>query len=155
MLAGLETGYQRRCAVNAPMQDRVYVHQSPYVFRGTVLFNVTYGLRVRRVNHTECERLALDWLKRLALHHLAKHRVTHLSGGERRRVALARAMILRPRVLLLDEPLGDMDEDGAAAVKAAFDDLQGSTILVASPTMLPDGLTSREYQLEAFTSRSA
>lgn len=154
VLSGLEKDYEGSCSVDASWRDCVYVHQSPYLFSGTALFNVTYGLRERGTNRAECERLALHWLQRLGVGKLSGSRVTHLSGGERRRVALARAMILRPRLLLLDEPLADMDEDGAAAVSAALDELQGSTILVASPTILPDGPTSRDYQLETIAGGS-
>ena len=154
VLCGLETNFNGHCTVNTSWQNCVYVHQSPYLFRGTVLFNVTYGLRVRGMGRDECESLALQWLKRLGLYNLAKSRVTHLSGGEQRRVALARAMILRPHLLLLDEPLADMDATGAAAVSAALDELRESTILVASPATFPQGLTQRVCQLESIGERS-
>lgn len=148
VLAGLETEYEGRCLVGASSKDRVYVHQSPYLFRGTVLFNATYGLRQRGMSKADSERLALDWLKRMGVDQLSGSRIAHLSGGERRRVALARAMVLKPRLLLLDEPLADMDAEGTAAVAAAFDELKECTILVASPTPLPDGLAEREFYLE-------
>lgn len=148
VLAGLETDYAGRCTIDALWRDRVYVHQSPYLFRGTVMFNATYGLRVRGVNRTEGRRRANEWLERLGLGGLARQRVTNLSGGERRRVALARALILRPRLLLLDEPLADLDNDGAAAISAALEELPESTVMVASPTSLPGELTSREFLLQ-------
>ena len=152
VLSGLEANFAGRLSVNALRKDRVYVHQSPYLFRGTVLFNVTYGLRQRGTNRAERERMALQWLQRLGVGNLSRRRITHLSGGERRRVALAQAMILRPRLLLLDEPLAEMDEQGAAAVLAALDELNESTILVASPTAVLQGLTTRDYQLATFAS---
>lgn len=147
VLAGLEANHDGRCAIDAPQQDRVYVHQTPYLFDGTVLSNVTYGLRARRVSRTERERLAEHWLEQLGIQSFAQHRVTHLSGGEKRRVALARAMVLQPRLLLLDEPLADLDNDGVAAVVAAFDELPEATILIAAPMGLPNGLTSRQYHM--------
>jgi len=109
VLAGLETGYRGQCHTAAARSERTYVGQSPYLFRGTVLFNVTYGLRHRPARRAERDRLAHDWLGRFGLAGQAQERVEHLSGGERRRVALARAMVLRPRLLLLDEPLADLD----------------------------------------------
>ena len=151
LLSGLEVEYHGRCAVEASMKERVYVHQSAFLFHGTVLFNVIYGLHVRKVSRVESEKLALLWLERLGLRRLAGNRVAHLSGGERRRVALARAMILQPRLLLLDEPLADMDEDGIAAISTALEELHGSTILITSPTILPKGLTSRDCQLNTFS----
>ena len=147
VLCGLERNYAGHLSVNASLKDRVYVHQAPYLFRGTVLFNVSYGLRQRGTNRADCERLALQWLERLGIANLSRSRVPRLSGGERRRVALARAMILRPRLLLLDEPLADVDREGSAAVLTALDELQESTILVASPTALFSGVTSREYRI--------
>ena len=149
VLSELEKGYDGDCRVDALRKDRVYVHQSPYLFRGTVLFNITYGLCQRGTGRAECERLAGHWLDRFGLRELAGNRVNHLSGGERRRVALARAMILQPQLLLLDEPLADMDKDGAAAVALALDDLKESTILIASPVALSDGLTSRIHAIQS------
>ena len=61
----------------------------------------------------------------------------HLSGGERRRVALGRTMILSPSLLLLDEPFAEMDLPGTAATSAYLDSLQETTILIATPTPLP------------------
>ena len=148
VLAGLETDYQGRCAVDTPSRHRVYVHQAPYLFRGTVLFNVTYGLRARGMRQAERDRQALPWLRQLGLFDRRGDPVAHLSGGERRRVALARALVLRPQLLLLDEPLADLDKEGTVAISAALEQLEESTILVASPTTLPMHLTSRIYQFE-------
>jgi len=148
VLAGLEADYQGVCNVAAAAKACVYVHQAPYLFRGTVRFNIMYGLHARGTHRSECEQRARRWLERLGLEKLAGNRVTHLSGGERRRVALARALILRPRLLLLDEPLADVDQAGTAAVTAAIGELTDSTVLIASPTAVPHDLANREYRLE-------
>lgn len=140
VLAGLEGDYVGQCVVQANRSDRIYVHQSPYLFRGTVLFNVTYGLKRQHLKRAERKRLGRQWLERLGVADRAEDSASHLSGGERRRVALARAFILQPRLLLLDEPLADLDRDGTSAVNAAIAELKQSTILIASPTSLPDGI---------------
>ena len=58
-------------------------------------------------------------------------------------------MILQPQLLLLDEPLTDLDEAGAAVVSAALNELRETTLVVATPTTLPLGLTSRDYLLNS------
>jgi len=87
----------------------VYLHQEPYMFDRSVEDNLAYGLRNQGLPQAQIRQRveqALDWAGIL---HLADRNARHLSGGEKQRVALTRARILAPRLLLLDEPIANMD----------------------------------------------
>jgi tungstate transport system ATP-binding protein len=92
-------------------RDVIYLHQQAYLFDNSVFENVRYGLRRRGLRREEITKRihpALEWA---GLSHLAQRNARELSGGEKQRVALTRAMVLRPRVLLLDEPFSGLDEN--------------------------------------------
>lgn len=82
----------------------------------TALENVAMPLLMRGTSKREAEQQALQWLQEVGLRDRATHRSGELSGGEQQRVALARALITRPRVLMADEPTGDLDNRTAETV---------------------------------------
>ncbi len=143
--SGLEREFTGLCHIGAPTRSRVFVHQAPYLFRGSVLFNTTYGLAARGIARRQQISIAREWLAALGVEHLVGRQCSTLSGGERRRVALARAFALEADLLLLDEPFADLDEDGIAVVCRAIATVSRSTILIASPVALPVELNVRSY----------
>jgi len=82
----------------------------------TALENVGMPLLMRGSKKPEAEQAALTWLDRVGLRQRAYHRAGELSGGEQQRAALARALITQPKLLLADEPTGDLDNRTAESV---------------------------------------
>jgi tungstate transport system ATP-binding protein len=85
------------------------VFQEPLLLSGTVWDNVTLGLKLRSVKKEEIKPRVEKWLKRFGVIDLAKRQARTLSGGEAKRVSLARAFALDPEVIFLDEPFTALD----------------------------------------------
>ena len=103
-----------------------YVFQSPLLMDMTVEQNVALGLKFRGTPRDEMRERAWKWMRQLGVESLSKRRAGQLSGGEAQRVSLARAFVLEPELLLLDEPFSALDppthskllEDLSALLKA-------------------------------------
>lgn len=89
-----------------------------------VFENVAYGLRAHRVDRGEIRRRVLEVLDIVGLTNMESRPATQLSGGQQQRVALARAVVLEPRILLLDEPLSNLDAKLRETTRAELRELQ-------------------------------
>ncbi|HJQ72496.1 MAG TPA: ATP-binding cassette domain-containing protein, partial [Actinomycetota bacterium] len=90
----------------------------------TVAQNVGYGLMVRKLPASERAGRVVDALEMVRLGHLRDRKPGQLSGGQRQRVALARSLVMRPKVLLLDEPLGALDLKLRQAMQIELKEIQ-------------------------------
>lgn len=111
------------------------VHQEPALLRGTVRHNVAWGLRARGVRGAELSARTDAALELLQLVELADRRHDALSGGERKRTALAAAIATRPEILLLDEPLSASHPSLRHELRRqilAIQQTLGTTILMAT-----------------------
>ncbi len=114
-LAGLER--DARGELRPPSDGPVtMVFQHPAAFSGTVAHNVEVALLGQSLSRDDALRRVREALDRFEIGGLALRRARALSGGELRRLALARAFALRPAVLLLDEPFDDLDAAGQASL---------------------------------------
>jgi tungstate transport system ATP-binding protein len=134
VLAGL---LPARGAVSADLAvgEVAWTAQRPFLFRGSAAENVSLALASKGVSRSERRSRALAALDRFGVRELGDRDVRTLSEGQAQRVALARAIVGKPSALLLDEPLGPLDRDGARALAAALDETPTLTVVVTAPTL--------------------
>ena len=162
ILAGLETPTRAeveyadttqpwKTAVHHYRREVIYLHQTPYLFSGTVASNVAYGLRFTSLSQEQQREALVHALAWANLTEQAKHPVYTLSGGVRQRVAFIRAWVLSPKILLLDEPIANMDDASRKQTRDLLGRMksEGMSIVITSHDAQPfETLADMCFQLE-------
>ena len=124
---GGETVYDSASGIAIPAERRQIgmVFQSYAIWpHMTVAGNVAFPLGIRKLGRAEIQTRVIEALKLVRLDHLAERYPAQLSGGQQQRVALARAIVFQPRILLLDEPLSNLDAKLREDMRGEIRDLQ-------------------------------
>ena len=161
IIAGLETpsraeiefsgkSHSWKSAILSIRREIIYLHQQPYLLSGTVESNVSYGLRFTHLNRKQLRESVKEALEWAGLADMAKHQAKTLSGGVQQRVAFTRAWILKPKVLLLDEPMANMDIESRQQACDLLKRMksEGMSIVITSHDMnIFDGLIDSHFSL--------
>jgi len=141
MGGGYSTFIRQRCTM---------VFQKTIVFSTTVYKNVAYGLKIRGVPENEIKAKIHEALKLVKLDGYEKRDAKKLSGGEQQRVSLARALVLEPEILLLDEPTANLDPMTTSIIEEAIRYINKeteATIVIATHNLFQAGNITRKVAL--------
>jgi len=111
--------------------------------------NVEVSLLYRRVGGGERRRRVAAALERVGIAHRAKHLPHQLSGGQQQRVAIARALVAEPKLILADEPTGNLDTENGTAVMALLTEINqaGTTVVMVTHSLVHAGYAKRTVKL--------
>ena len=122
LMHGLERAAEGRVRWAVPRTEaltrQAYVFQNPILMRRHVVGNIAYPLLVHGVRRAEARRRAAGWAEKIGLGEALERPASSLSGGERQKLALARALIRRPEILFLDEPCANLDGRATREIEA-------------------------------------
>ena len=161
IIAGLETpskaeiefsgkSHSWKSVIRSIRKNIIYLHQQPYLLSGTVVSNVAYGLRFTHLNRTQRSDSLKEALEWAGLADVANEQAKTLSGGVQQRVAFTRAWILKPKVLLLDEPMANMDYESRMQACDLLKRMKSegmSIVVTGHDADIFDGLTDKHFHL--------
>ena len=122
------------CPKSESMAKQMFVFQSPVMLRRSVFENLTYPLTLCKTPKAEINRLADEWVSRVSLKEVIHVAATRLSGGEKQKLALARALITKPEMLFLDEPTASLDGKTTLEIEKLLQNCaeNGTTIMMST-----------------------
>lgn len=125
------------CAQDEAQRRQAFVFQSPVMMRRSVVDNIAYPLQLIGLKRKEARARAAEWAERINLGDALDRQATLLSGGERQKLALARALIREPDVLLLDEPCASLDGRATREIEEILQQAaaQGTRLIMSTHNM--------------------
>ncbi len=141
-------GEERRASLRSQLIG--FVFQSFHLIpRLTALENIELPMLLAGIDPAERHRRSLLLAERLGLGERLRHHPAELSGGQRQRVAIARAMVMRPRLLLADEPTGNLDSQSGTEVVALLEELnaEGLTLILVTHDAQHAARAHRQVQM--------
>ncbi len=119
---------------DVPPLDQAFVFQSPAMLRRSVAENLAFPLQLRKRPRTEVGCQVKEWAARIDLSHALTQPAARLSGGEKQKLALARALITGPRILFADEPCTNLDGRATRTIETLISEARdaGTRILLAT-----------------------
>ena len=115
-------------------KDIVMLPQNPYLLKRSVFENIAYAMEVIGEKPRNIKKRVMEVLDLVGLKHKIRSFPNELSGGEQQRIAIARAIVNNPKVLIADEPTGNLDPENSWEIMNLLEriNLQGTTILMAT-----------------------
>jgi lipoprotein-releasing system ATP-binding protein len=153
LLGGLETPDHGSIALDGHPKEIGFVFQFHYLLPDlSAVENVGLPLLIARWKKRRAFERAMELLRKTGLGDRAEHPITHLSGGEQQRVAVARALITEPKLLLGDEPTGNLDEASSEQIGRTLVDYaheHSAITIIATHSATLAGMCDRLLVLEA------
>lgn len=118
----------------AARQEQAYVFQRPIMLRRSVRQNLAYPLQLLGMPKTEIAAKVADWAARIGLEAVIDHPAPRLSGGEKQKLALGRALIRAPKVLFLDEPCANLDGRSTREIETVLRDAHANGTRIVMTT---------------------